>query len=106
VGVSVDDLDAATAALSDPRIKAIQVPAHEGDTEVVEWISSARAAGKLVILREIFRQMGGSVHVTPDALERNMNRALEVPGKKVVLLGTTKRAHLQELVAIAERYWQ
>jgi aryl-alcohol dehydrogenase-like predicted oxidoreductase len=103
VGVSVDGLHAAEAALHDYRISAIQVPFYEGDTAMSEWIKKAKLAGKLVIAREVFN---GIKLVTPierkDFLKRNIRRVISNENIGVSLVGTTSPAHLREIIEIAK----
>lgn len=101
VGVSVDDLSAAEAALRDERILAIQVPLYENDMAMAEWAERARQAGRLVVAREIFGGTEKDVKSVKGVVERNINRVLSSNSIGVSLVGTTKVAHLLEALSFA-----
>jgi len=103
VGVAVDDLAAAEAALCDARIKAIQVPYYEGDVAMINWVERAQQSGKLVIAREIFQGIPAVSPADVHAhLRHNLKRVLSTDGIGVSLVGTTKTAHLSEVIDIAQ----
>lgn len=103
VGVAVDDLAAAEATLKDDRITAVQVPFYENDVAMADWAARAKAAGKMVVAREIFHGLQ-SVDVTDtnDHIRRNLRRVLTSEGVGVSLVGTTKAVHLSEILEIAQ----
>lgn len=59
IGVSVDDVDTALAALGDGRIAAIQLPLHPGSTAYDEVMVRAKIAGVAIVAREILGGVGG-----------------------------------------------
>lgn len=53
IGVSVDDVGTAVAALADPRVGALQVPLHPGTHDYDQVLEQAAAQGVKVIAREV-----------------------------------------------------
>jgi aryl-alcohol dehydrogenase-like predicted oxidoreductase len=101
VGASVDDLYAAEAALSDNRISAIQAPLREGDVDMAKWAERARAAGRIVIAREVLHGLDGGAPILRADVHRRLLRILGDKNVGVSLVGTTKLTHLSELMEIA-----
>lgn len=99
LGVSVDTVEAADAALRDPRIAAIQAPLWESPGDFKAWCVRAKAAGKLVIAREVMRGIGRAPSAYRAEFARTAIRAvLDQSGADVCLVGTTNPAHLSEAV--------
>lgn len=96
VGVSVDDVDTAVAALKDTRIQALQIPLHPEDHRYDHVIADAATKGVAVIAREIF---GGAatIHRQRDAADFARQRVahlVQSPGIWAPLVGTIKEKHL------------
>ncbi|MEP2718490.1 aldo/keto reductase [Pseudophaeobacter sp.] len=103
IGVSVDDLEAAEACLSDPRIQMIQAPLHHSDQEMRAWAARAGAQGRHVVAREVFRQaVRPNLKLRPETIEHLLNTALDTPGIKTCLIGTTNPTHLDQLLQMAQ----
>lgn len=102
IGASVDDLAAAEATLADPRIECVQVPYYAQDTAMANWAASARAAGKLVIAREIF---DGIAALPSDQrqghIKRNLTRVTSDSSISVSLVGTTKTSHFDGIIQMS-----
>jgi aryl-alcohol dehydrogenase-like predicted oxidoreductase len=99
IGVSVDDSAAAEAALVDPRVSVIQLPLAETDTWAIELLPRLKAAGKAVVVREIFRDARLSVQDgRSEQILRVFRRVSACDGVDTTLLGTTKLQHLNELL--------
>lgn len=96
IGVSVDDVPAAEAALKDPRIQALQVPLLPGETMFDSIVSQASRAQVVVIAREI---MGGA-QVIARANDPARYAATRIaamvndPRICLPLVGTTRTANL------------
>ena len=105
IGVSVDDLEAAEATLQDSRIQAVQVPYKAGDSAIADWARRAEAAGKLVVAREIFDGIGAlPAEARKGYIADNLTRCAQDPVVGVALVGTTKVAHLDEILALVGAY--
>ncbi|UCU94179.1 aldo/keto reductase [Hydrogenophaga taeniospiralis] len=103
IGVSVDDIDAANAALLDPRIEFIQIPFGSSDLDFRDWSIHATTAGKLIIAREIFRLRPDLSQAPPNAMTHvpeNLRRCFDSPSICSTLIGTTNPLHLQESIDI------
>lgn len=101
VGVSVDDVACAEACLQDPRVGAIQVPLHPGDTAFDAILAEARGKGVAVIAREI---LGGTAAISGASDPRTYaaERIAEVilrPEVTLTLVGTTRLTNLAASVA-------
>lgn len=104
VGVAVDSLDAAESTLLDARIKAVQVPFHEGDSAMADWAIKAKNSGKLVIAREILSGIHSLKELNAhDHINANLKRALSSNGVGASLVGTTNLAHLSEILMMARK---
>lgn len=97
IGASVDDLSAGLAALADPRIRALQIPLHYGQSEFHTLVKEAAASGVAVVAREIFGGVG-SPALNCVSVEAAVRAALALPGISVALVGTTRSEHLFEAV--------
>ncbi|AYE85113.1 aldo/keto reductase [Sulfitobacter sp. D7] len=105
IGVSVDDLDAAEACLDDPRIQMIQVPLHHGDQEMRAWARRASAQGRHIVAREVFREAdGANPTLTPTVIAQLLNDAIDMAEVTTCLIGTSKPAHLDQLLELAEAH--
>jgi aryl-alcohol dehydrogenase-like predicted oxidoreductase len=101
IGASVEDLQAAEATLHDDRIQAVQVPYVAGDSAMVDWAQRAKAAGKLVVAREIFDGIGAlPAEARKGHVAKNIARCVQDTAVDVALVGTTKVAHLDEILAL------
>lgn len=97
VGVSVDDIGTAMAALADPRIGALQLPLHPGAHEYDQVLTKALQQGVKIIAREV---LGGQSAVAaaqdPSAYATARIRELQNdPRIATVLIGTTKMSNMQ-----------
>lgn len=99
VGASVDDVRAANLVLEDPRIAMIQVPPFLPEGEFSAWCSRARAAGKFVVVRELFRGIGSLPREDRAPFARaTLRRHADSYAANVYLVGTTRADHLAELL--------
>lgn len=94
-GISVDDAEAARAALRLPELRGLQLPLAIAE-DLRPELAAAAAGGVTFLMREIFA--GGP----RDAASRRaaMAAALSHPGA-TALVGTTSAAHLDEALASA-----
>lgn len=103
IGVSVDDLAAAEAALKDPRVKALQIPLHPGDTTFDGIVQDAARQGVAIIAREI---LGGAQAIAGQrdpalyARERII-QMIRTPGVSLPLVGTTRTVNLTASIEAA-----
>src|SRR3990167_6442397 len=96
VGVSVDDVATAEAALKDPRVKALQVPLHPGDTAFDAVVRDAARKGVAIIAREI---LGGAQAIASQADPARYARdqiiaSIRRSGVSLPLVGATRTASL------------
>ncbi|MCK1362228.1 aldo/keto reductase [Bradyrhizobium sp. 199] len=100
IGAACDDVEALEAALDDDRIDAVQVTLDVLDGVDAERLHKRRAAGLLVIAREIF---GGarppdSVPLSPEFVRDRLIFATSRPDVDVVLIGTANDSRLRRLI--------
>lgn len=103
VGASVDDPEAARAALADPRVWVLQLPLHAGDTAYDAVLAEAASRGVAIVAREILggqQAISGTLDVASSA-EARVRSVIGRPDIAVTLIGTTKAAHLRQAVAAA-----
>lgn len=103
VGVSVDDVATAEAALKDPRVKALQVPLHPGDTTFDAVVRNANLQGVAIIAREI---LGGAQAVSSQADPARYAReqiiaSIRRPGVSLPLVGATRPESLTASIEAA-----
>jgi aryl-alcohol dehydrogenase-like predicted oxidoreductase len=103
IGVSVDDVATAEAALGDPRVKALQVPLHPGDTAYDTVVGRAAQMGVAIIAREI---LGGAQAIAgqrdPAAYARKrIIEIIQTPGVSLPLVGTTRTVNLNASIEAA-----
>jgi len=103
IGVSVDDIDAAEAALNDVRVRVLQLPLRPGETAFDSMVRRASSAGVAVIAREI---LGGPQAVTgavdPGTYARDrITQVIRTPGVSIPLVGTTRVVNLNASIAAA-----
>lgn len=96
VGVSVDDVATAEAALQDPRVKALQVPLHPRDTAFDVVVRDAAHQGVAIIAREI---LGGALAIASQADPARYARdqiiaSIRRSGVSLPLVGATRTASL------------
>lgn len=96
VGVSVDDVASANAALSDTRVSAIQLPIHPDANAYDEVLEAANEQQVIVIAREIF---GGASHMSVVAdpvafAHRRVSDLVVDPRLNLSLVGTTRVGNL------------
>lgn len=101
IGISVDDVEAARAALTDGRVEALQIPLHPGLSDYDEILATAAAQGVAIVAREV---LGGPNAINKTMLDgarvgARMIEAAATPGVSLALLGTTKSRHLEEAVS-------
>ncbi|WP_460990624.1 aldo/keto reductase [Sinomonas soli] len=97
IGVSVDDVETALAALTDDRVGALQVPLHPGSASYDATLARANAAGVTIVGREIFGGVG-ALSSRNDAESFARHRIVEVVGDPRIdlpLVGTTRLASLR-----------
>jgi len=92
IGVSCDDVASAEAALAAGDVSVIQTPLSAEDAAFKPVIAKAGAAGVLVVAREV---LSGLQRREPEDVRAALRSAAATPGVGVVLLGTTKVAHLR-----------
>ena len=100
IGVSVDDVEAARAALADPRVRALQLPLRPGEQHFAPIVADARARGVAIVAREILGGPGLKAH---DAVGSAIRFACATPGVNVALVGTTRIEHLREALAALQK---
>lgn len=103
VGVSVDDVDAAEAALNDSRVRALQVPLRFGETAFDPIVRRAARSGVAIIAREILggpRAVVGPVDPRGYA-SRRIASVIRTPGVSIALVGTTRVVNLQASIEAA-----
>lgn len=103
IGVSVDDVASAEAALRDPRVRALQLPLRPGETEFDAIAGQAAAVGVAVIAREV---LGGAAAIAGAVAPAAYARARIIdmvhnPAVAMSLVGTTKSANLSAATAAA-----
>jgi aryl-alcohol dehydrogenase-like predicted oxidoreductase len=103
VGVSVDDVATAQAALLDPRVRALQIPLHPGDTAFDPVIQEASNKGVAIIAREI---LGGAPAIASQAEPARYAREQIIanilrPGVSLPLVGSTRLASLSASIDAA-----
>lgn len=96
IGVSVDDVATAQAALQDPRVKALQVPLHPGDTLFDAVVRDAARQGVAIIAREI---LGGAQAIARQAdplryAREQIMASIRRPGVSLPLVGATRTTSL------------
>ena len=101
IGASVDDLEAAEACLDDSRIQAVQIPYTPHDSAMAEWTIRANKMGKLVVARKVL----DGVLALPKGdraaqVKKNLLRSVSDPAVGVTLVGTSKIAHFEEIIAM------
>ncbi|MEY4980155.1 MAG: hypothetical protein RLZZ352_2425 [Pseudomonadota bacterium] len=101
VGVSVDDVNTAMAALADPRVEALQIPLHPSDLSYDLILKTAYEKGIVVIAREVLGgpNVIGREMLKGDMVTQRLKQVTQVPGVSLALLGTTKVKHLEEAIA-------
>jgi aryl-alcohol dehydrogenase-like predicted oxidoreductase len=97
ISISCEDVATAEAALAAGDVEAIQVPLSAGDAAFLPVIAKAAAAGVTVMAREV---LSGLERRDPDSVRGALRRAAETPGVGVVLLGTTRAAHLKDAIEV------
>ena len=96
VGVSVDDVETALAALTDSRVSALQLPLHPGSSEYDDVVDRANKAGVAVIAREVLGGIGGlSSHEDPSSFARQrIAEVVQDPRITLPLVGATRMTSL------------
>ncbi|MCI1112885.1 aldo/keto reductase [Stenotrophomonas geniculata] len=97
VGVSVDDVGTAMAALADPRVGALQLPFHPGSHEYDQVMAQALKQGVKIIAREVLGgQSGIAAAQNPSAFATARIQELhDDPRIATVLVGTTKISNMK-----------
>ncbi|MBH1817201.1 aldo/keto reductase [Stenotrophomonas maltophilia] len=97
VGVSVDDVGTAMAALRDPRVGALQLPLHPGVHDYDQVLEQAFQQGVKIIAREVLGgQSAIAVAQSPSAYATARIRELQDdPRIATVLVGTTKISNMK-----------
>jgi aryl-alcohol dehydrogenase-like predicted oxidoreductase len=96
VGVAVDDVATAEAALKDARVRVMQLPMLPGDDSFDAVVGLAAQNGVAVVAREILgggRAISGAVDPACYA-EKRITELVRMPEITVPLVGTTREAHL------------
>lgn len=97
IGVSVDDVETAEAALRDPRVQTLQIPLLPGDSQFSTVAQKAHAAGIAVIAREILggaQAIAGAADPALYAADR-IAKMIAAPNVDVALVGMTKLSNLE-----------
>jgi len=102
IGASVDDLEAAKAVLADERIDAIQCPFNSTEPGFADWVREAKSYGKLLVAREIFGGVNVSGQRTLESIKEDLKIALSHSAIDVVLVGTSRLEHLNQIISCAE----
>lgn len=104
IGVSVDDVACAQAALNDPRVQVLQIPVLPGATEFEAVITQAAKAGVQVIAREIFGGAAAIAGATDPAVfaASQLQNLIQRTDIALPLIGTTKSTNLQASIAAAK----
>jgi aryl-alcohol dehydrogenase-like predicted oxidoreductase len=103
IGVSVDDVATAEAALRDSRVRALQLPMRPGENDFDAVVQSAMQGGVAVIAREIFggaKTMEKAVDPASFAWARAVEM-IQMPGVTLPLIGTTSGANLTASIEAA-----
>ncbi|UQA24365.1 aldo/keto reductase [Stenotrophomonas sp. NY11291] len=97
VGVSVDDVRTAMAALADPRVGALQLPLHPGSHEYDQVMAQALQQHVKIIAREVLGgQSGIAAAQDPSAFATARIQELhDDPRIATVLVGTTKISNMK-----------
>lgn len=100
VGVSVDDVSTAMAALADPHVEALQLPLHPGDLSYDFVLKTAYERGIVVVAREVLGgpNVIGKAMLIGDIVTQRLKQVTELPSVSLALLGTTKVKHLEEAI--------
>jgi aryl-alcohol dehydrogenase-like predicted oxidoreductase len=96
IGASVDDLEAAEAALLDERIRALQIPFVPGDLSFDPLAKRAASKGVIVIAREV---LGGVATIAraPDPTVYAQKRIRQMASRSeisITLIGTSRIPNL------------
>lgn len=103
IGVSVDDVETAEAALRDPRVQTLQIPLLPGDSQFSTVVQTAHAAGIVVIAREILggaQAIAGAADPARYAADR-IAEMIAAPDVDLALVGTTRLSNLEASVKAA-----
>ncbi len=104
IGISATDPQEAIAALDDPNVEVIQVPANLADQRLLRagFFERARRKGVMVIVRSVFLQ--GALLLPSDQLPRHLRglrRLLDAIDREAVLAGCSREdllfAHVRRL---------
>lgn len=97
IGVSVDDVGTAMAALADPRVGALQLPLHPNAHDYDHVLAQAFQQGVKIIAREVLSgQSGIAVAQDPSAFATARIQELQDdPRIATVLVGTTKISNMK-----------
>lgn len=103
IGVSVDDVACAKAALKDPRVQILQIPLLPEETEFEAVISLASKAGIKLIAREIFGGTQGLVRAPNPTVfaARRLQELIRRQDLTLALVGTTKLENLMASIIVA-----
>lgn len=101
IGVSVDDVETAQAALKDSRVKALQIPLHPSKATYDAVVRDAVRQGVAIIAREILGGVNAVASQTnPDQYAREqIITSVRRAGISLSLVGATRKA---SLIASAE----
>lgn len=99
VGVSVDDVATASAALSDARISALQVPYSPGEAKWLNLLAKAGERKVAVVVRSLFSGQGRSL--TEEERCAIVAAASSNPAIESVIVGTSNERHLRQIVSWA-----
>lgn len=98
IGLSVDTVEAAEAALTDNRIDVLQLPVHPGASDYSAIVSRAAAGNIGIIAHEIFGGAASGTALSADQRRQCLASLAADQRVAVSLIGTTKAAHLLEAV--------
>jgi len=108
IGASIDDVEAAHAALEDRRIAVLQVPLRRGDDSYAEVLARAATQNVSIVAREI---LGGQAAIAgavdPAAfVEARISEMIRSPLIALPLVGTTKLVNLRSAARFARKAMQ
>lgn len=104
VGVSVDDVASAEAAIADERVDVVQLPLNPLRSEMRRYVEQANRVGVAVIAREVLGGQTGLVHHSHDQtgyVAQRLSESLSDRRIAVTLVGVTRLASLHQTLALA-----
>lgn len=104
IGVSIDDLESAKAALGDPRIEIVQLPLVPGNQAFENIARQLTDKGVTTMAREILGGPGFLSKVEPDErktfIETRIRGLAVDPGVSCSVIGTGNVKHIKEITGL------